>query len=820
MRDASLTKATPMGDVTVDTHSTRNRKPRVPRVLLAAIAIHVLAALALMPVAGQPYDLAALTSASQSWLRWGVPLFYHWKFGYDLALLGVGAQGLRYLLEQFGMSGAAAITTAWKLPLVLADLLVAITLLDLGRRLAVRRPAMLPTLWLLSPVPLWVSAGHGQIESLTVFSLVLALDLLLRHRFLLAGLVVGLGIGVEYLPAVVVLTVGLWIYLAVMQRRQAWRFLAGLALGLAVCFGPILINPTGRASLFSGLLSTTTAATQPGGKNSAIAFGSSLWVIFGIVPDKIWLAFLLLVAGTFLIYLAHKRRPFDDILDRQRIGMVATGGLILCVVLLDPGALPQFAELVLGGLCLVALGIEINPIVIIIGPLLQVSVEILSVYGGDFQSYWYDMWAKTGIAGWPFPQSVLAADWAARLGVIIIVIGLVVAAPAKTQCRPRWWALNRRQPGDPNMASAQDLPDAAISSSNDSNDSISLTTFRRFQEKHQPPSCVEQRFLRLSLIIASLGSVFLAVWSLQPVFWREVGSSGLQTLPDITSITDNNPGTISKTSYGATVTFPKDAIAAGNASAVRPALALTVQSSPLFKAEQAVVAMAGTKALDIVTIPNWTNERSDFRSLWVSILIGRSDWVLPQNRLAGVPRLSTGYQVVGSSAVRWVAPGWAIASYDVRTNQLPPSGRLQLSLREDGDKGGLLVWNGSPNERWVLITMHSGEASIIINGSTVHRSVTSPTPGSATRNTMKTTIQGLPLKQYNTITRVTVGDKKAIVATATIEWPSSSSLDKTVGRPWLIIFGCLDVFVLMGGFVTLWGFTMRIKKNVPPGQGQ
>src|ERR1035437_9248145 len=131
-----------MGDVAVNARSTRNRIQKVPRILLAAIAIHVLAALALMPVAGHPYDLAALTSASQAWLRWGVPLFYHWKFGFDLAALGVGAQGLRYILEQFGMSGAAAIATAWKLPLVLADLLVALTLLDLGRRLAVRRPAM------------------------------------------------------------------------------------------------------------------------------------------------------------------------------------------------------------------------------------------------------------------------------------------------------------------------------------------------------------------------------------------------------------------------------------------------------------------------------------------------------------------------------------------------------------------------------------------------------------------------------------------------------------------------------------------------------
>jgi hypothetical protein len=150
--------------------------------VIAAMVFHAACALTLMPTAGQPYDLASLTGASEAWLRWGFPLLYQWKFGLDLSLLGVGAQGLRFVLEQFGMSGAAALATAWKLPLVLSDLLVGATLYDLGRVLHVRRPALIAILWLLSPVSLWVSAGHGQVESLTVLSFALSLDLLLRRR--------------------------------------------------------------------------------------------------------------------------------------------------------------------------------------------------------------------------------------------------------------------------------------------------------------------------------------------------------------------------------------------------------------------------------------------------------------------------------------------------------------------------------------------------------------------------------------------------------------------------------------------------------------
>lgn len=751
-----------MDHITENACLTRNRPNKFPRILLAAIIFHILAAMALMPVAAQPYDLAALTSASQSWLRWGVPLFYHWKFGFDLAALGVGAQGLRYILEQFGMSGAAAIATAWKLPLVLADILVAITLLDLGRRLAVRRPAMLPILWLISPVPLWVSAGHGQIESLTVLSLVLALDLLLRHRPFLAGLAVGLGIGIEYLPAAVVLVVGLWLYLAVIRRRQAWKLMAGIVLGLAVCFGPLLINPTGRASLISGLLSTAIAAGQPRQAHGTIAFGSSLWIILDIAPGKIWIIFSALAAGTLLLFLAHKGRSLDNIIERQRIGMVATGGLILCVVLLDPGVLPQFAELVLGGLCLVALGIEINPFVIILGPVLQLSVEILSVYGGNFQSYWYDMWAKTGISGWSFPQSVLAADWAARLGVVIIIIGLVMAKPAIAQ----------RQD---NRANGMEL--------------------------------------RLSLTIAFLGSAFLMVWSLQPAFWRDVGSHGLQTLPDITSLTADNRGTVSKTGHGVTVIFPRGLMTAANASAVRPTLTLAVRSAPLFEAEVATTAVAANRVRNIVTISDWSNEKSNVRSLWVSALIGRSDWVSDHNRLVGIPRLVVGHEVVRADAATWVTSGWAIVNYSVSTNKVPPSGRLQLSLEEDGHANGSIVWNGSQNQQWTLITMHSIEALVTINGSTARRQVTLPPPNSDGRNTMMVSIQGLPLKQHNAISKVLVGGQKGIVVGATAQWPTSTPLDRTAGRLWLMSFGLIDLLMLAGGSVTLWVYTLRNNRN-------
>ncbi len=214
------------------------RKRWLGRAPAVAMAFHILAALALMPVSGHPYDLASLTSSSGAWLRWGVPLFYQWKFGFDLTILGIGSQSLSFVLQHLGMSGAAALATAWKLPLVLADLLVGVILVDLGRQLRSQRPTLLATLWLISPVPLWVSAGHGQLESLTVLAIVLSVDMLLRRRPMLAGVVVGLGIGIEYLPVLVALVVIFWLYVSVIKRREVYRFAAGCTAAVIFCFGP------------------------------------------------------------------------------------------------------------------------------------------------------------------------------------------------------------------------------------------------------------------------------------------------------------------------------------------------------------------------------------------------------------------------------------------------------------------------------------------------------------------------------------------------------------------------------------------------------
>jgi hypothetical protein len=722
--------------------------------VIAAMIFHIACAVPLMPTAGQPYDLASLTGASDAWLRWGFPLLYFWKFGLDLSLLGVGAQGLRFVLEQFGMSGAAALATAWKVPLVLSDLLVGATLLDLGHLLKVRRPALIPTLWLLSPVSLWVSAGHGQVESLTVLSFVLSLDLLLRRRSFLAGVVIGLGIGIEFLPAGILLAVGLCLYTAVIRRDEVIRLLLGVILAAEVCFLPSFVSNIGRESLFSGL-GFTVSVTSSSTKGSGVAAGSSLWSIFGLSPGKTWLVVMIMAGGALLATLAIKSRRRADMIERQRLAMVGAGGLLLCVVLLDPGALPQFADLALGGLCLVALAVDLSPLAIVVGPLLQLATGLLFVYGGDFQSYWYDMWVKTGNSGWPFPDSVAGANAAALAGAAVILGGIVLAV----------------------VHSAAPV-------------------VRR----------VRVPMLPVAIMVGVFGSAFLAIWSVQPAYWQGVGRNGPSALADFEALTATRSGTVSTDKEKQTVNFTPVLAAAATAAVVPPTLQLSLEARPFYSVTRAVVTVPGNNMLETVTIPNWPSAKADVRTVWVSLLVGRSSWVSASAARRGRPVVVAGTQELAPSETQWLIPGWCLIAYDVPASQVSPAGHLALILKngKGSDKGGgLLIWNGTSTHRWVLVDLHQGEATATINGTTWRRSVSLSPPVPGGYGEEQGSIANIPPITKVSVTKVVLGGEPAKVVGGALEWPVSTPLDRTFPAPVLFGLGVLDMVVLVGGALAL-----------------
>jgi hypothetical protein len=727
-----------------------------------------------MPVAGHPYDLASLTGTSGAWLRWGVPLFYDWKFGADLSILGVGSQSLAYVLEHLGISGAAAIAAAWKLPLVLADLLVGVILVDLGRQLRSPRPGLIATLWLISPVPLWVSAGHGQIESLTVLAIVLSLDLLIRRRPLLAGVVVGLGIGVEYLPALVALIVIFWLYASVVERGEVCRFVAGCAGALAFCFGPALATELGRTSLLGGLAFTANVASHPGHANVA-SIGSSLWAIFDLSPGPFWLFTALSTSVAFTIVLARKTRSADGT-GRKRLGILAAGGLLLCVTLFDPGVLPQFSVLVLAGLCLVGLCVDLSPAAVILGPSLQLTAGFFYVYGGSFQSFWYDMWVTTGVSGWSFPQSVQVQGLASRLGVVVVILGLL------------------------------------------------FVPFRMLGA--DVPARLRIVMARSAIVAGALGTAFLATWSLQPAFWQGVGSRGPATLADFSLITQSQPGILTMTPENAKITFSSSEVLAARESSIKPSLNLTVTAHPFFARTTANTAALGHNAVQTVTIPGWAREKTQVHSLWISALFGRPAWRSKTQTLGGVPGLNVGGQgkPISSTEATWVAPGWAVVTYNVPASMVSARGHLKLSLRDNSSDSDVTAWNGSPHVRWVIVSLHSGTATATLDDTAWHGLVVlpSPTPSLWIQRAEEASIEVAmkPRKSVN-ITRAYIGGQRTAIVGGGFAWPSSGVLDYTIHAPVLSILGIVDAVALIGGGWLLgrWaGGSFRPHARVAPGK--
>ncbi|MGH7639522.1 MAG: glycosyltransferase family 4 protein [Candidatus Dormibacteria bacterium] len=738
--------------------------------MLAAMAVHIVLALALMPVAGQPYDLASLTGAGEAWARWGFPLLYNWKFGFDLSLLAVGAEAVRSTLEQFGMSGAAALATAWKLPLVASDLVVGVILLDIGRRVQVRRPSLIPTLWLLSPVSLWVSAGHGQVESLMVLSLVGAVDLMLRGRSGLAGAVAGLGVGIEYLPAGVVLVVALWFYSSVLRPRDVLSFVAGFAAALAACFGPALLSQVGRASLFSGLTTTVAVTTQSGQSAGAPAAGSSsLWAVFGLSPGAAWTAVAAVVGALMLVFLARRSVREPSRLQRERLGVAAAGGLLLCIVLLDPGALPQFADLALAGLCLLGLVVDLNPLIIVAGPLLQLAGGFFYVYGGSFQSYWYDMWYKTGNPGWVFPQSAVVANICERLGALLIVAGVL-------------W-----------VATSTALPRVA-----------------RLRSRHHH-RWIRWSWVGVAALVGVLGSAFLASWSLQPAFWLEVGSGGPAALADFASLTATRSGQVTDRGAVAVVSFAPVLVQATHESAVGPSMSLTLAAPPILQSTTATAPREMVGRSQRVTIPNWSERRASLRSLWVSLLVGRSVWSTAALASAQAPSLHVGDRVIRARGVTWLVHGWAVANYAIPAWLVSSAGVLDLRLSGASSTASPLLWNGSRSHRWIVVDLRSGEATARIDGNLWRRQVRSPAPTVGLFHTELVTLSRLPMHPTSDVRDASLGGTAARVTATALVWPTTTPIARGASGLALFELGLLWLLVVIGTVALL------LRTAAPPG---
>jgi hypothetical protein len=622
--------------------------------LYVSAAFHIICASVLAPVTSHPYDMAVLTGPAQAWLDWGFPLLYNWKFGLDYAALAVLSQGFRAFLASADVPGVMAIHIAWKLPLVAANLLVAGAVYQLGLRLAPNRAAALASLWLLSPVALWVSAGHGQAEALGVLSIFAALLLALDGRLVLAGLITGFGVGIEYFPLAALGSVAIWGRGGQLAGSHPLaRYGIGLVSSLVLCFLPQLVDPVVRASLVEGLASSS---------GSGVAQGTSpltIWAWAGFRGAEYWpIVFGLLGIASFAAAFHFARRS-------PAVGLLFISIVLTCAVVLDPNTLAQFSLIASAALWLIALAVPASPLILIVLPAAGAATAFFFLDASSTaNAYFFDDWAGKVVNLWPVPYSELVA---AFLGYSFSVglLATTIYAAATHQVRP---LLRGSMPA------------------------LSLVT------------------------AAAMGSgvcILLSIWALQPAVWRSaLNSAPDQNLPDFGAFVANREGQVEVVANGEwKVSYASGLIAASREGNIQPQAGLRLAAQDLYDRQTAGVARAPELWTNhTVVIPNWKQVQQSVDLLWIEVLVGSQGWSQTAPPTTQDIAMRVNSATLPAATVRLVTPGWALADFQVASTLAGPDGRFDLLPTPSS-----LIWNGSQQGPWVRILPASGRFHALVN---------------------------------------------------------------------------------------------------------
>lgn len=414
----------------IELKATRSRlvKHRHRRLIFVALVLGTVIMVVISPMTGYPYDFSALTGEAQSWFLWGVPLLTQWKFGLDYTALNILDYCLRSVLMHAGISGAAAMHFAFKLPLIVATVGSAgsVYYLSDGEK---NRGWTLFLFWILSPVSIWVAAVHGQIEPLAVFSTLLGLVLLRQGKWLWAGVIVGFGTGVEFFP----LAVG---FVALVEGHRRWskffQFVMGVGGSLGLCFGPSFFSPVGRAALLGGMASSAGVTM---GRGSDWSIWHLLWKLNwgGMYSlQSHWYAFVLVLVIIAAFYC----------FKHTEHSIAALGAIFLATIIMDPNSMPQFTLIAQMAFFLMALNSPVN----FVGILTSTMAGLMGyIFYPSVNVFFLDVDPTLGHL-WQFWTSRHLAHWCADTFVIYSAVFLIYRTSKKWIKWPRFgrgttWAL-------------------------------------------------------------------------------------------------------------------------------------------------------------------------------------------------------------------------------------------------------------------------------------------------------------------------------------------------------------------------------------------
>ena len=609
------------------------------------LALFLVLALLIAPTTAESFDLTLLYASPQHWLEFGVSVLTNWKFGVVYALQETLDLLLASGLHSLGLGAVAALHLGPKLLFVAAAATTAVLLRDITRSAGSHSPTP-HLLWLLSPVTLWVAAGQPQVEPMTALFMAGSVRAWQLKRPVLFGILVGLGTGYEYLPAVC-LALPL---LALVLKPGAAAAKAFLVSGgsflaaLLLQFGPTLLSSTARRLLLLGL-----TATQAGGA-AAPTKSRSLWfplsVLFGASRlEPLWpVVFLGMAALTLLLVVRRYRHD-----DPFRAGVVALACLLLLVVVLDPLSLPQFGLLLqLGLLLLIAVGELRSPIV-------ALGIPVAALFSWFLHFSWHqfllDLIPTLGAYGtsvWPtYPVSYSGYVLLGALASIgsVAVAAYVVARPSSqgTASQPD----NRHLPA-PGTALALTL--------------AAVLSFTIFLQADQPAALI-------ALLSPSPSHLFDYPFLVNP--------EDLRT--SVTATTDP-PG------LRATVARSlAQSVSSGNSPAY---VSLALSPRPLYSQRHVGAALTSFRAPHIPVGSRYI----DTTAVDLQLLV-RSDTVLPitSERLWPVLRMSGA--VIKASSISRILVNWWRVSYRIPT-QVLRGGLVSIASPKGHPLKGLAV-NGS-----------------------------------------------------------------------------------------------------------------------------
>jgi GPI-GlcNAc transferase complex PIG-U subunit len=249
---------------------------------------------------------------------------------------------------------------AWKLPFILSDLAVALLLFLLPRKTGIALPfsrEALTAAWFLNPLVIWASAVHGEIDTLAILFVLLALFSLASDHWLSAGLFLGLAIFTKAYPIVLTPLVAAAAWCWPGPGGGRWKERAQNLLGLAA-------GAAFSALPFLDFLPQTLGVVQSKASNPNFG-GISVLIIYNRItpvqsaghslaaflpsPDLVLLIFrglaLLAIFGSALL-VGYRLSTSDPRRTAMRVGWVILGAIWATAGILLADSVPQPENLV------------------------------------------------------------------------------------------------------------------------------------------------------------------------------------------------------------------------------------------------------------------------------------------------------------------------------------------------------------------------------------------------------------------------------------------------------------------------------------------